>query len=661
MKTKVTVFLAFFVASSAFCTVDIEDVTFGFNNGYKAGKWAPLSVTVRSQNEPNTFNGELAVEVRDFFSDKSVYRYGIPLQLSKTDLKHKELYIYCPKNAIKLFIQVVRTRGNDKEIEVINPEPSATRELSPPTPIENKDYFVLVLAASGDKLKKIIDKKQLDDDGIQTHIRYLPNSNALPTRWVGYSAVDLMVIREVLLTERRVSKKQQTALLQWVQRGGTLIVSGGSAFRYLKGSFIEQYLPVTLIREDTINKVSPALKQQFGFNTENVESEHGVSNKANTAFKNIYFEPKPRCHTLVGTDEQIYIAKRNFGNGQIISFAFDYNVPPFSDLKAGETFWRWLLKTHGKSPRLFAEQYAPFRQHEDKIHKQFLSRMPTQIPLIKFLAVILPIYLLGFGGFLLYCGKRGQFSKKRNLRYWLGGLIFVLVSVSAIGVARAILPKKIETDRFSILSVYPEHKIAHLQSYISLRTTARSKTSIALGQNTFIRPLKNESINKPSKFFQGSPFQLREVSLEPWSPSTYVKETFFPLDTQQSRITLENAWRITGEEATHLEKITLGSSDLRSSEASSKKINKLPPHEGLEDTRKTFAQILQREGLLQYLLKPENALTINKTQNRTVLIGWTSQLEQVSTTIPFMSADENITSNGETLVIMYLGEKDKRM
>ena len=658
MKTKVMVFLAFFVASSAFCAVDIEDVRFGFNNGYKQGKWAPLNVTVKSQNEPNTFNGELAIEVRDFFSDKSIYRYAIPLQLSKTDLKHKKLYIYCPKTAIKLFIQVIGTRGNDKEIEIINSEPSATQEFLPLTPIENKDHFVLVLAPSGDKLKKIIDKRQLDDDGIQTHVRYLPNSNALPTRWVGYSAVDLMVIRDASLTERRISKQQQTALLEWVQRGGTLIVSGGTNFRYLKGSFIEQFLPVKLIREETIDKVSPTLQHRFGLNT---VSESSTTNNIIAAFKNIHFEPKPEYRTLLGAEEHIYIAKRNLGSGQIICFSFDYNAPPFSNLNAGENFWRWLLKTHGKSPRLFAEQYAAFRQHEDKIHKQFLSRMPTQIPLIKFLAVILPIYLLGFGGFLLYCGKRGHFSQKRNLRYWLGGLIFVLVSVSAIGVARAVLPKKIETDRFSILSVYPEHKIAHLQNYISLRTTARSKTSIALGQNTFIRPLQNESVNKPSQFFQGIPFQLRDVSLEPWSPNTYVKETFFPLDTQQSQITLENAWRIIGEETTHLGTITLGSSDSWSSESPSKTINKIPPHEGLKGTRKTFAQILQREGLLLYLLKPENALTINKTQNRTVLIGWTSQLGQVSTTIPLISVGENITVNGETLVIMYLDEKDKGM
>ncbi|MDE0638723.1 MAG: hypothetical protein OXI43_23020 [Candidatus Poribacteria bacterium] len=654
MGTKVTVFLAFFVVSSAFCAVDIQDVTFGFNNGYQVGKWTPLNVIVRSQNASNPFIGELAVEVRNLYSDETIYRYMTPLQMSKTDLKHKKFYIYCPKTAIKLFIQVVRTRGNDKEI--INSEPIATQELSLTAPIENKDYFVLVLAPSGDKLQKFIDKKQLDDDDAQAHIRYLPNSNAMPTRWIGYNAVDLMVIREVSLAERRVSKQRQIALLEWVQRGGTLIVPGGGNFLYLKDSFIEQYLPVALIREETIDKVPTSLQQQFGLNAPANKEDLGDS-----AFKNIYFEPNPECHTLLGTDEQIYVAKRNFGCGQIISFAFDYNAPPFSDLKAGETFWRWLLKTHGKSPRLFADKYAPFRQHEDKIHKQFLSKMPTQIPLIKFLAVVLPIYLFSFGGLLLYFGKRRRSPQKRILSYWIGGVIFVFVSVSAIGIARAVLPKKIETDRFSILSIYPEQKNAHLQSYVSFRTTARTKTSIALVQNTFIRPLSTESGAKPPQFFQGSPFQLQAVSLEPWGPKTYVKKTFFPLDTQQPQITLENAWRITGEEAAYLGTVTLGSSNFWSSELPSKTIKKIPPDEGLEKTRKTFAQILQREGLLQYLLKPENSLAINKIQTRTVLMGWTSQLEQVSTNVPLMLADENVTVNDETLVIMYFDQKNKEI
>ncbi|MYF98198.1 hypothetical protein F4212_03550, partial [Candidatus Poribacteria bacterium] len=374
MRTNVAIFIAFVVTSSAFCAVEFEEVTFGFNNGYKQGKWTPLNVNLRSQNEPVAFNGVLTVEVRNYFTDETIYRYATPLHLSKTDRKHKKLFIYCPKVSFHLILQLERSEVTKTSIS----EPHTTHQITPLTPIANKDHFVLVLAPSGDKLQKILNKKQLDEDSTQVHIKYLPNSRAMPTSWIGYDAVDLVIIREVSLTEKRIFKQQQTALLDWVQRGGTLVVSGGSNYRFLKDSFIEPLLSVELIREETIDKVPPILKQQFGIAT---------SNNAVPAYKNIHFEPKPECQTLLGTKEQIHIAKRNFGSGQILCFSFDYNVQPFSELKAGETFWRWLLKIHGKSPRFFADKYAPYRQHKEKIHEHFLSKMPTQIPIIKLLSI----------------------------------------------------------------------------------------------------------------------------------------------------------------------------------------------------------------------------------------------------------------------------------
>lgn len=641
MKTNVAIFITFVIASSAFCAVDFEEVTFGFNNGYKQGKWTPLNINLRSQNSLEPFKGELTVEVRNYNTDETIYRYAIPLHLSKTDRKQKKLFVYCPKTSIHLLIQLEPSEITETSI----PEPRTTHQITPTTPIANRDYFALVLAPNGDKIQKIIDNKRLDEDGTQVHIKYLPNSRAMPTSWIGYDAVDLILIRETSLTNKRILKQQQTALLDWVQRGGTLVISGGSNFRFLKEGFIEPILPVELIREETIDKVPHVLKQQFGIVT---------SNNAVHTFKNIQFEPKPECQTLLGTEEQIHIAKRNFGSGQILCFSFDYNVPPFSELKAGETFWRWLLKTYGKSPRFFADKYAPYRQHEKKIHEHFLSKMPTQIPIIKLLSIILPIYLLSFGGITFYFVKNSRSVVKNSRRYWIGGLIFVLIAVSIVGAARAFLPKKITTEQFSILSIYPEQKNAHMQSYISLRAAARTKTTIPLTQNTFIRPMRIDSIVKPALFLFRSPSELREVSIEPWSPRTYIQETYFPLDTRQTPIKLDNTWRITGEVANYLGNITLGKSNLWVSDSPSQALKKLPPHEKLNEPRKTLAKILQQEGLLQYLLQQEDSLQIGKTQNRTILIGWMAQAQQVSTLIPPISANEN----DETLVIMCLDGKD---
>ena len=635
--------------------VAFEHVTFGFNGGYKAGKWAPLNVTLRSQNEPASFTGELAVEVRNVFSGERLQRYATPLQLSTTDRRHRQLYVYCPKIATKLTVQVVRTEARDQAQGTSNPATIATKEILPPTPIASKDYFVLVLAPSGDKLKPFIDKKQLDNHGAQGHVSYLPNSRALPTQWIGYSAVDVLVMREVLLTERRVSKAQQTAMLDWVQRGGTLVTSGGSNFNYLKGSFIEPFLPVKLKGVETVDIMPDALREQLGF-----QHQLLFSGGNRSLFERIQFVPRAGCETLLGTSEQIYVAKRNFGDGQILCLAFDYNAPPFGvsqkqnekpEQQVGENFWQWLLKNNGKSPRHLEDRYAPYRRHEEEIHKQFLLKMPTQLPLIKLLSIALPIYLLSFGGGLVYFGKRGQASQplqKRARGYWIGSCLFVLVSVSAIGVARNVLPKSIAADKLSILSVYPERQRAHLQSYVSLRATAPAKTSIELTQSTFIRSLVPDA-QHPLQLIQGLRAQIRATSVEPWSPSTYLKEVFFELDPQQSPIKLENAWSVTGDGATYLGNITTENSNLEIQHASGKTSKKIPPHEGLQATRKAFAQILQREGVLRYLAKTENRLPAAEGQNWAVWIGWTSQA------FSNMAVDGNATAYDETLVIFRPG------
>ena len=461
--------LTFFAVSVAVGAVEVENVTFGFGDGYRIGTWAPLTVTVRNQDESTVFNGELVVEVRNFSSDVPIERYATPLHLIGTGTQQKNLYVYCPKNATQLIIRLVPITPSEAE-GVRRTATELVEDILLPTPLARKDYFMLVLAPSGDKLKRFVDKKQLAvSGGAQVHVKYLPNSTSLPRDWIGYSAVDVLVVRETRLTERRVLKSQQTAMLDWIQRGGTLIVSGGSSFNYLRGSFIDPFLPVELKGIGKTNTLPVALLEQLGLRL--FDSDRNL-------FEYIQFAPRTGCEVLVGTGEQIYVAKRDFGDGQIICLAFDYNAPSFGvheknsvggvseeaskrkhpDSSLAETFWHGLLSKHGKSPRHLADRYALALQHEEEIHKHFLSEMPTRVPLIKLLAVILPIYLLGFGGFLLYFGK----SRQKSRIYWIGGCLFVLLSVSIIASARRVwFPNTVTADRLSILSVYPERQRMH--------------------------------------------------------------------------------------------------------------------------------------------------------------------------------------------------------
>lgn len=640
MNPLILILLILSTVSIAFGAVEIEDVTFGFNGGYKTGTWAPLRINVRSQEQPTPLVGELAVEVRSFSSDIPIERYASALHLSTIETLWKDFYVYCPKNATQLVVEFVpRTSSGNTALR--SAPASAMQQVPLPTPFSRKDYFVLVLARSGaKKLKRFIDKKRLAaSDSAQVHVEYLPHSNRLPRDWIGYSAVDVLVISETVLTERSTSKAQQTALLDWVQRGGTLIMSGGRSFSTLRGSFVASFLPVELKGLKKIDTLPATLQEQYGFQ---------ASGSNGTLFECIEFVPRAGCEILVGTEEHIYVAKRKFGDGQILCLAFDYNAPPFdenqkniekSEQKVGEIFWREFLGRHGKSSRHLADQYALALQHEEEIHKQSLRKMPTQVPLIKLLSIVLPVYLLSFGGFLFYFGKSNQKSRT----YWIGGCLFVLVSVSVIAITRNVLPNSITADRFSILSVYPERDRAHLQSYVSVRATARAEMSIDFTKGTFTRQqeiedAKTEFSEKIGTLVQNSRTLLRDLFVEPWHPTTYVKETF--LDTEQLPSMLENAWYVVGKEMTYLGDIALDTKPEPSKTSLRLQVtSEMPPDEELSGPREKFAQILGRERVLRYL---ETEIDTNSPP---YLIGWTSQ-GLTDTTV-----DGTVNTNDETLVI----------
>ncbi len=634
---KTVLFFSVFTVSVAFGAVEIEHVSFGFNDGYKTGTWAPLTISVRGQDALATPIGVpsqrvdqtyLVVEVRSFSSNIPIQRYATPL----TGSHRKNFYIYCPKDVTQLVIELTPAPESGNTV----PQSKVRRvlqEIALPTPLARKDFLVVVLAPSGDKLKRFIDKKQLAaHDNASVHVAYV---TSLPRDWIGYSAVDILVIRETVLTERRISKAQQTAMLDWVQRGGTLIVSGGSNYKYLRHSFLEPFLPVELKKTEPTEKIPAVLHEQLGFRNFGSNSN---------PFERIPFSPQPGCETLIGTDDQIYVAKRNFGDGQILCFAFDYNATPFSAQQVGEIFWSRLLSRHGKSPRHLAERYALALQHEEKIYQQFSSTSvktgPTQVPLIKLLVIVLPIYLLSFGGFLLHFGK----SKRKVHTYWIGGFLLLLFSLSTIAVARNILPNSVTANRLSILSIYPDRNRAHLQSYVSLRATARAETSIDLIKGSFIRHQETENPQKLGTLVQDSHIQLRGLPVEPWHPTTYVQETF--LDTSELPRILENAWHVTDKEMTYLGNVTLDTElepEFSTAVLRRRVTPAMPPDTDLRGTRKWFAQILRQEQVLRYLA-PEMDAHLSPSY----LIGWTSQ--GFTDTV----VAGNVKTNNETLVIVRL-------
>ena len=615
--------------SSAFATIEFESVELGFDRVYKRERWVPLQVVVTSHNED--FNGEIRVEVRNIFSGALIQTYATSLSLTWTDRQRHVIHVFLPGISPQLNIQLVDPAGRVRVSQELIPE-----LLKPLT-----DLVILALTPSRDLLSRWDGKQMGAKETGHAFVAYT-DFKGLPSHWKGYDSVDFFVVRGVSLVERRISKRQRQALLDWVQRGGTLLVSGGADLRWLRGSFLEAFLPVELAglrREARI----PEAMQRFGFTVD-------------LPFDRIEFKPKLGMVTLIGDEEHTYIAKRFLGGGQIVSLGFDYNAPPFSDSPGAEAFWKWMLKTEGRTPRHAEARYEADRRHDEKIQTMLAAVSSAEAPLIRLLPVFLIVYVLSFGVLICWSGKG-----KSHL-YWVGGIALAVLFLCGIVLPRHFVPSPIAVNRFSILSVYPSTNRAHLQTYIGLIASASVETSIRFQAGVFIRPL-TATATPPLQLVESEKAQtasiLRQAALDPWVTRSYFAEAFIDLpvhltwergmttDRIEHRLpyTLENAWLIDQGEYPYIGSIP--SAAVVEIKENPKRYNRSPLSQALVGARKAFMGVLIGEVVLRYLAQ----------ETAPKIVGWTQ-------TSPLLMLMDHLRSESfhpvnavdETLVILYLPE-----
>ena len=507
-----------------------------------------------------------------------------------------------------------------------------SQELTPELPKSLTDLMILALTPSRDLLSRWDGKQIGDKEKGHAFVAYT-DFKGLPVHWKGYDSVDFFVIRGVSLVERRISKRQQQALLDWIQRGGTLLVSGGADLRQLRGSFLETFLPVALSGLQRATQISESM-ERFGF-------------AADLPFDLIEFKPKPGMVTLAGDGEQIYIAKRVLGGGQIISLGFDYNVPPFSDSPGAEAFWKWMLGVEARTPRHAEARYEADRRHDEKIQTILADVSSVQVPLIRMLLVFLVAYVLSFGAMIWWGGKG------RSRLYWVGGIALTVLFLCGVVLPRHFVPSPVSVNRFSILSVYPSTNRAHLQTYIGIIASASVETSIQFQEGTFIRPL-TATATPPLQLVESEGMKnlsiLRQAALDPWVTRAYFAETFidFPVhltwergvttDRIEHRLpyTLENAWLIDQGAYPHIG--TIPPATAIEIEENPKRYSRSPLSQALVGPRKAFMRVLIGEVVLRYLAQ----------ETSPKLVGW-AQIAPLP-----MSMDHPANAVDETLVILYL-------
>ena len=573
------VFSVFFLFGSSllgFTAIDIESLELGYDQLYKRNRWVPIRILVTSRGED--FVGHVRVEVNSISSDTLIKSYSVPLSLQHTDRQKRLIPILLSRGRSNLRLQLINLQNQVR----------ISRQMMTEIPRPLSDLFVLVVSPNRDGLRRL-HKQPIDQESSGNIFIGYTVPGDLPTSWRGYDSIDTLIVRNVPLSDQYLLKDQQTAMLDWIQNGGILILSGGRNFHTIKGSFLRSYLPVSLSSLQIENEMPESISQRFDVSSV-------------IPFDKINFVLRPGGEVLIGDAGSIHVAKSMYGNGTIISLSFDYASPPFSDVPFTNQFWSFMIAGQGRSARHAEYRFDPFRKYSEKILKQLETLKPKDLPLIKFIIFFLLLYLLVVGGVTFLGGNYNvQF-------FWLIGLVMPCLFSSAVICWNVFVPSAVSVRQLSVLSVFPDRDRAHLQSYIGLIGSTNIKVPVDFGKNAFVQQLTGIA-SSPIELTWANTTRLNSINVGPWFVSSYLIESFIDLQFADPP-KLENEFN--ANQMKLLAKHSVG-------------------------IRGGFLKIINSEGVLRYL---ETGDTVKK-------MGWTKQ-----SFLPILS-NVGMKVSTETLVLLY--------
>lgn len=243
----------------------IEQVTVGLGGVYKPGRWCMVRVLVSADQDG--FQGYLVTRAAD--PDDVPVLYGAPSE------DGGGYAVALGPGESRWFRTFVRpgTLGTDIGIElwderhrVVSSRKAAASDLQPVT----AGTFTVLGIGTG-QLLDVTTFKQSAGQGalgrggtLDVTFRHVPiDSSQLPPRWLGYDTADAVVLAlDDAAALARLGTTEQRALLDWVRRGGTIVIGLSRSIPELADAPLRELLPVEVTGTFRVRSL-PGLEAYF--------------------------------------------------------------------------------------------------------------------------------------------------------------------------------------------------------------------------------------------------------------------------------------------------------------------------------------------------------------------------------------------------------------
>jgi hypothetical protein len=409
------------------------------------GRWVPVYLRLKGGSEGNTQNAyEIVVETVEF--EEAPYHYSTPVPALNAGEQRVVISYVHPGSAsadISVRLKDKDTGQVIQELPRINQGTNRSETLTP--------RHVLFLAL-GSKLHPLritleeIDKKRTpqgqkdnSDRVDQQRLSYIEDVERMPDRWFGYECVDVVILTTsngefVGKLLEPGAAPQRNALLDWVRRGGRLVLSVGD-----RQADVARLLPLMpLIDCALTEKVQrdrlPLLSEW---------SQAGGNRALRGRVEVAQVEPGPGVSVLVrervapgGIPESPLLLEGSCGLGRVLLLACDVDTKPFSDWPGQQAFWTRLHKEI--SPKAPLPQTNPQLGgmpvgYADELSINLKSGLETfqEIPVISFgwVALFILLYIVVVGPLDYFILKK--LFKKLELTWITFPAVVIVMSLGA--------------------------------------------------------------------------------------------------------------------------------------------------------------------------------------------------------------------------------------
>ena len=494
--------------------VEIEDVKIGLPPGRFVGEkdasqraahvvkrntWAPVYLRLAMKKE---YDGGALLKIDAADADDLKTTMIVPLA--------KTLSGWTPGAKVEAYElgYVPYVRSGDRSGEVMftvisDPnDGSRPKEISPPFKVryaQFRDANTYVVMSLGSKLPGFDlpqdDRKQSTTGGTRSGLRggrvetaAVTNVREMPDQWFGYAAADLVVLTtgggtapEFLdeLFDREKSgpfKERRNALLEWVRRGGRLVISTGSRTTALAQHELFRDLLPAPVRLSAPTKEVAELRLNWKV-AGNVHDQplRGRTAQFPVAQVNPAGAARPPRVLLTHTDNPGFAAARAddiplvvqapYGLGRVTFVAFDLDQSPFADFPKRAEFWDWLVREAGSPRSALASKdqnannvnygYTSTDQAEDEFLTNLRQHVDTfdGVPVVSFgwVALFIVLYTLLIGPVEYLFLK--LVLKRLELTWITFPLIVLTVSAAAYFTAYAIKGNDLKVNKVDVVDV----------------------------------------------------------------------------------------------------------------------------------------------------------------------------------------------------------------